>query len=138
LPRRSRRRVILVGVEAVELLEGGDDVADVEKAVALETEVNERRLHAGQHFGNPALVHVAHDSARALGSMNISATRSSSRIATRVSWALEEMIISCSCPSGRVVTRALRTAPAHQQYVNGTASRTVITPLIKRRSLRWE
>src|SRR5687768_18396976 len=32
-------------------------------------------------------------------SMNISATRSSSRIATRVSWALEEMIISLVMPS---------------------------------------
>ena len=58
--------VVLVGLEAVELLEGGDDVRDVEKAVALETEVNERRLHAGQDFRHPALVEIANDAARPL------------------------------------------------------------------------
>jgi hypothetical protein len=58
--------VVLVGLEAVELLEGGDDVGNVEKAVAFETEVNERRLHAGQHFGYPALVKVAHHPTRPL------------------------------------------------------------------------
>ena len=56
-------RLVLVRLEAVELLEGGDDVGDVEEAVALETEVNERRLHAGQHFRDPALVEVADDAA---------------------------------------------------------------------------
>ena len=64
--RRRRMRLVVVGVETIELLEAGDDVADVEKAVALEAEVNEGRLHAGQHFGYPALVHVAHHAARAL------------------------------------------------------------------------
>jgi hypothetical protein len=59
-------RVVLVGLEAVELLERGDDVRNIEKAVAFETEVNERRLHAGQHFGYPALVEVAHHPARPL------------------------------------------------------------------------
>ena len=64
--RRRRRMFLVVGVQALELFEAGDDVADVEKAVAFEAEVNESRLHAGQHFGYPALVHVAHHAARAL------------------------------------------------------------------------
>ena len=55
--------VVIVGLEAVELLEGRYDVGDVEEAVALETEVNERRLHAGQHFRHPALVEIADDAA---------------------------------------------------------------------------
>ena len=61
----ERRRVVFVGIQAVELLERGDDVGDVEEAVAFEPQVNKRRLHAGQHFGYPALVDVAHDAARA-------------------------------------------------------------------------
>ena len=64
--RGSGRRIVLVGLEAVELLEGGDDVGDVEEAVALETEVNERRLHAGQHLRHPALVEIADDAALTL------------------------------------------------------------------------
>jgi hypothetical protein len=52
-------RLVLFGLEAVEFFGRSDDVRDVEKAVALETEVNERRLHAGQHFGYPALVQIA-------------------------------------------------------------------------------
>src|SRR5688572_1508559 len=59
-------RVVFVRLEAVELLEGGDNVGNVEKAVAFETEVNERRLHAGQDFRYPALVKVAHHPARPL------------------------------------------------------------------------
>jgi hypothetical protein len=62
----ARRLLVLVGLEAIELLEGGDDVGDVEKAVALEAEINKRRLHAGQHLGDPALVEVAHHPATAL------------------------------------------------------------------------
>src|SRR5262245_28894253 len=51
-PRRRRR--VVVGLEPVELLEGGDDVAHIEEAVALESEVNKRRLHAGEDFRHPA------------------------------------------------------------------------------------
>ena len=58
--------IVVIRVEAVELLERRDDVRDVEEAVAFETEVNERRLHAGQHFRYPALVQIANDTARAL------------------------------------------------------------------------
>ena len=61
-----RRMFLVVGVQTIELFEAGDDVADVEKAVPFEAEVNERRLHAGQHFGYPALVDVADHPARAL------------------------------------------------------------------------
>src|SRR5262245_33585739 len=60
------RMLLIVGVETIELFEAGDDVADVEEAVALEAEVNERRLHAGQHFRYPALVDVADDATRSL------------------------------------------------------------------------
>jgi hypothetical protein len=60
-----RRKQVLVRLEAIELLERRDDVRDVEKAVAFETEINERRLHAGEHFRYPALVQIAHDAARA-------------------------------------------------------------------------
>src|SRR6185503_4662125 len=63
---RRRRMFLVVSVQALELFEAGDNVADVEKAVAFEAEINESRLHAGQHFGYPALVHVAHHAARAL------------------------------------------------------------------------
>src|SRR5262245_14013810 len=57
---------ILVGLEAIELLERGDDVAHIEEAVALEPEINESRLHAGEDFRYPALVDVANHAARAL------------------------------------------------------------------------
>ena len=64
-PLRLAARV-LVGFETVELLERGDDVRDVEEAVAFEAEVNERRLHAGEHFRHPALVEIADHAARSL------------------------------------------------------------------------
>ena len=58
-PLRRRRRPL----ELVELLERVDDVGDVEEAVALEAEVDEGGLHAGQDFRDPALVDVADDAA---------------------------------------------------------------------------
>src|SRR6266550_7049705 len=48
--RRRYSDIVFVRLETVELLEGRYDIGNVEEAVALETEVNERRLHAGQHF----------------------------------------------------------------------------------------
>ncbi len=48
--------------ELVELLERVHDVGDVQEPVALEAEVDERRLHAGQDLADPALVDVADDS----------------------------------------------------------------------------
>ena len=55
--------VLVAAFEAFELLEGVDDFGDIEKPVALEAEVDEGRLHAGQHFRDPALVDVADDAA---------------------------------------------------------------------------
>ena len=49
--------------ELVELLQRVDDVRDVEEAVALEPEVDEGGLHAGEDFRDPALVDVADDAA---------------------------------------------------------------------------
>ena len=56
----------VVAGELVELGERVHDVGDVEEAVALEAEVDEGRLHAGQHLGHPAFVDVADDAAVAL------------------------------------------------------------------------
>ena len=50
----------VVAFEPLELFDRVDDVRDVQEAVALEADVNERALHAGQHFGDPALVDVPH------------------------------------------------------------------------------
>ena len=59
--------VLLVArFEAVELLDGVDDFGDVEKRVALEADVNERGLHAGEHLRDPALVDVADHAALTL------------------------------------------------------------------------
>ncbi len=55
--------VLVVARELVELVERVDDVGDVEEAVALEAEVDEGGLHAGQDFRDPALVDVADDAA---------------------------------------------------------------------------
>ena len=55
--------VVLARFELLEFLERVDDVGHVEEAVALETDVDERRLHAGQHLRHPALVDVAGDAA---------------------------------------------------------------------------
>ena len=43
---------------------GGDDLVDVEEAVALEPDVDEGRLHPGQHVVDDSLVDVADDRAR--------------------------------------------------------------------------
>ena len=61
--RRPFRSLLVAAVEPLELLDRVDDVGDVEEAVALEADVNERRLHAGQHLRHPALVDVADDAA---------------------------------------------------------------------------
>src|SRR5688572_14397055 len=55
--------IIFIGLKAVEFLGRRNDVGDVQEAVALEAEVNERRLHAGQHFGNAALVEIPNNAA---------------------------------------------------------------------------
>ena len=55
--------LVVARLELLELLERVDDVGDVEEAVALEAEVDEGRLHAGQDFRDPALVDVADDAA---------------------------------------------------------------------------
>ena len=65
-PRRRsprRRRRLLVVFERLEHLLRIDDVRHVQEAVALEAEVDERGLHAGQHFRDAALVDVADDPA---------------------------------------------------------------------------
>ena len=48
-------------LEPIELFDRIDDVRDVQKAVALEADVNERALHAGQHLRHPAFVDIADD-----------------------------------------------------------------------------
>ena len=68
---RERRRapcpsvvfVVIVAGELLELLDGVDDLSDVEKRVALEADVDERRLHPGEDLGDPPLVDVADDAA---------------------------------------------------------------------------
>ena len=68
---RARRRrtgvlVLVAGLEAVELLDRVDDLGDVQERVALEADVNEGGLHAGQHLRDPALVDVADHAALTL------------------------------------------------------------------------
>ena len=62
LDRGLPRGLLLLGGEEVlrQLLE---DVGGVEERVALEAEVHERGLHAGQHPRDPSLVDAAHDPA---------------------------------------------------------------------------
>src|SRR4029079_15818754 len=55
--------LVVVAGQLVELVEGVDDVGDVEEAVALEAEVDEGGLHAGEDFRDPAFVDVADDTA---------------------------------------------------------------------------
>ena len=63
-PRTGRLVVLFVaGFEPLELLDGVDDFSDVEERVALEADVDEGGLHAGQHLRDPALVDVADDAA---------------------------------------------------------------------------
>ena len=47
------------GFELVELVGRADDVGDVEEPVTLQAEIDEGRLHPGQHLRDPALVDVA-------------------------------------------------------------------------------
>jgi hypothetical protein len=61
---RTVRRFV-IAFQPLELLDRVDDVGDVQKAVALQADVNERALHAGQHFRHPALVDVPHHAALA-------------------------------------------------------------------------
>jgi len=66
LAARACRSVVLLLVgafELVELLHRVDDVGDVEEAVALEADVDERGLHAGEDFRDAAFVDVADDAA---------------------------------------------------------------------------
>jgi hypothetical protein len=56
-------RVIVFAVQVVEIVEVVDDVRDVEEAVALESEVDKRRLHAGKYLRDAALVDIADDAA---------------------------------------------------------------------------
>src|SRR5205814_8167536 len=66
---RARRPPLLrLAVVLVELLElrRVEHVVDVQKAVALEAEIDEGRLHAGQHLRDPSLVHIADDAALTL------------------------------------------------------------------------
>jgi hypothetical protein len=58
--------VLVPAFHALEGVHRVDDVGHVEEAVALEADVDERRLHARQHFGDAALVDVADHSALAL------------------------------------------------------------------------
>ena len=66
---RRGLRLLAVLVPAFHALEGVhrvDDVGHVEEPVAIEPDVDKRRLHAGQHLRHAALVDVAHDAALAL------------------------------------------------------------------------
>ena len=51
--------VVVVGRQLVELLHRIDHIVDVEEAVALEPDVDEGGLHAGEDLRDPALVDVA-------------------------------------------------------------------------------
>ena len=59
--RRDRRCEGLVLVVLEGFFGGADDVGNVEKGVAFETQINERRLHAGKHLGHAAFVDIADD-----------------------------------------------------------------------------
>ena len=63
LPLLPFELVFVAAFEPFELLEGVDDLGDVEEPVALETEIDEGRLHAGKNFRYPALVDIADDTA---------------------------------------------------------------------------
>ena len=58
--------LVLSRFEAVELLDGVDDLRDVEKGVPFEADVNKRGLHAGEDLRDPPLVDVADNAARTL------------------------------------------------------------------------
>ena len=60
--RRGRAVVFVAPLEPLEFRRG-DDLRDVEKRVALEADVNEGGLHAGEDLRDPALVDIANDTA---------------------------------------------------------------------------
>ena len=69
--RRHRRHdrllvLVLARLEPVELLDGVDDLGDVQERVAFQADVNEGGLHAGEDLGDPPLVDVADHAARSL------------------------------------------------------------------------
>ena len=61
--RPAAAAVLVARLELVELFHRVDHVRDVEEPVAFEADVDERRLHAGQDFVDPALVDVTDDPA---------------------------------------------------------------------------
>src|SRR5262245_49391847 len=64
--RQCCSRIFLFGLEAVQFLDGRDDVSYVQEAVTFEPKIDEGRLHPRQHLRDPALVDVADNAARAL------------------------------------------------------------------------
>ena len=57
--RRSGGRLIGVRVTVIVVFEIFEDIADVKEGVAIEADVNERGLHAGEDAGNSAFVDAA-------------------------------------------------------------------------------
>jgi hypothetical protein len=61
----------LVDDDALELLLLVEEVGDVEEGVALQPDVDEGRLHAGQHAHDAPLVDVADDALRRLAALDV-------------------------------------------------------------------
>ena len=58
--RRNRRcRLRSVTMIVIVILEVFEDVADVQKGIAVQPDINERGLHTGEHAGYAALVDAA-------------------------------------------------------------------------------
>jgi len=55
--------LVVARLEALELFDSIDDLGDVQERIALQPDVNEGGLHAGEDFRDPALVDVANDAA---------------------------------------------------------------------------
>ena len=53
-------------LQPFEFLDCVDDLGDIEERVALQADVNERGLHAGEDLRDPPLVDIANDTARLL------------------------------------------------------------------------
>ena len=131
--RRRRRRLSSVSRRS-NSSKRGDDVGDVEEAVAFETEVNEGRLHAGQHFRYPALVDVANHAARALaldedlGNLIVLEDRDPCFVGARG----DDHLLAHARNSERAVARALSGLPPARtsRYVSRTASSRVITTAV--------
>jgi hypothetical protein len=62
----GHRGLAVAGFELIELVGRADDVGDVEEPVTLQAEIDEGRLHPGQHLRDPALVDVPDHAAIAL------------------------------------------------------------------------